>query len=115
MRHDFVVLYKKTSLENQQKRTNTTDSRPPTVFVCLVRFFSTKNPPGTGISACEKGCQWQRGLGVLAAMLVAKILPNVISFSAAIGACEKAIRGRHGDRLALVKTALRQLCAFRGC
>lgn len=92
-----VVLYQKKKFGEPTKKTNATDNRPPTVFVCLVSFFPTKTPPGAGISACEKGCQWQRGLGVLAAMLVAKILPNVISFSAAIGACETAIRGRHGQ------------------
>lgn len=92
-----VVLYQKKSLENQQKRqTQLTTVHQPFLFVWLV-FVPTKTPPGAGISACEKGCQWQRGLGVLAAMLVAKILPNVISFSAAIGACETAIRGRHGQ------------------
>ena len=90
------------------KKTNATDNRPPT-FGC----FFTK-APGASISACEKGCQWQRGLGLLAAMLAAKILPNVISFSAAIGACETAIRGRHGPPTALVKTACGS-CVLGGC
>ena len=34
--------------------------------------------------------QWQQALGLLAAMREAELLPNVITYSAAICACEKA-------------------------
>ncbi|CAK0809448.1 unnamed protein product [Prorocentrum cordatum] len=42
-----------------------------------------------GISACEKGEQWQRALALLSEMWEAKLEPNVISYSAGISACEK--------------------------
>ena len=42
-----------------------------------------------GISACEKGEQWQRALALLSEMWEAKLEPDVISYSAGISACEK--------------------------
>ena len=42
-----------------------------------------------GISACEKGGQWQRALALLSEIWEAKLEPNVISYSAGISACEK--------------------------
>ncbi len=41
------------------------------------------------ISACEKGEQWQKALGILAVMPEAGLVPNVITYNAAISACEK--------------------------
>ncbi|CAK0869134.1 unnamed protein product [Prorocentrum cordatum] len=42
-----------------------------------------------GISACEKGAQWQRALLVLSEMCEAELERNVISYNAGISACEK--------------------------
>ncbi|CAK0790322.1 unnamed protein product, partial [Prorocentrum cordatum] len=42
-----------------------------------------------GISACEKGGQWQPALALLSEMREAKLEPNVISYSAGTCACEK--------------------------
>ena len=41
-----------------------------------------------GISACEKGEQWQRALALLSEMREAKLEPNVITYSSWISACE---------------------------
>ena len=41
------------------------------------------------ISACEKGSQWEKALGLLQDMTCRGIKPDVISYSAAISACEK--------------------------
>ncbi|CAK0843472.1 unnamed protein product [Prorocentrum cordatum] len=41
-----------------------------------------------GISACEKGEQWQRALALVGEMWEAKLEPDVISYSAGISACE---------------------------
>ena len=38
---------------------------------------------------CEKGQEWQRALGLLSAMVRAKVEANTISYNAAISACEK--------------------------
>ena len=48
-----------------------------------------------GISACEKGEQWQRALALLSEMWEAQLEPYVISYSAGTSACER--------RLAVVK------------
>ncbi|CAK0887382.1 unnamed protein product [Prorocentrum cordatum] len=55
-----------------------------------------------GISACEKGGQWQaaltllsemrRALALLSEMWEAKLEPDVISYSAGISACKKSER-----------------------
>ncbi|CAK0852700.1 unnamed protein product [Prorocentrum cordatum] len=50
----------------------------PTSFSC-----------NAGISACEKGGQWQRGLALLSEMRGAKLEPSVISYNAGISACVK--------------------------
>ena len=42
-----------------------------------------------GISACEKGGQWQQALLLLSEMWLAKLKPDVISYSGGISACEK--------------------------
>ena len=42
-----------------------------------------------GISACEKGKQWQRALSLLSEMQDVKVEPNVLSYSAGISACDK--------------------------
>ncbi|CAK0858317.1 unnamed protein product [Prorocentrum cordatum] len=42
-----------------------------------------------GISACEKGEQWQWALALLSEMWEVKVEPNVVSYSAGISACEK--------------------------
>ena len=42
-----------------------------------------------GISACEKGGEWQMALYLLSQMPAAGVVPNEISFSAGISACEK--------------------------
>ncbi|CAK0875288.1 unnamed protein product [Prorocentrum cordatum] len=42
-----------------------------------------------GISACEKGEQWQRALALLSEMREAKLDPDVISYNVGISACEK--------------------------
>ena len=42
-----------------------------------------------GISACEKGEQWQRALALLSEVWEAKLEPDVISYNAGISACEK--------------------------
>ena len=40
-------------------------------------------------SACEKGQQWQRALGIWEDMRQAWLQPDVITFSALTSACEK--------------------------
>ncbi|CAK0846368.1 unnamed protein product [Prorocentrum cordatum] len=52
-----------------------------------------------GISACEKGGQWQRALALLSGVREAKLEPNVISYSAGISACAKG--GQWQSALAL--------------
>ncbi|CAK0875263.1 unnamed protein product [Prorocentrum cordatum] len=42
-----------------------------------------------GISACEKGRQWQRALSLLSDMWEAKLVPNAISRSAGILSCDR--------------------------
>ncbi|CAK0802709.1 unnamed protein product [Prorocentrum cordatum] len=41
-----------------------------------------------GISACERGKQWQRALALLSEMRESRLEPDVISYSAGIRACE---------------------------
>ncbi|CAK0885235.1 unnamed protein product [Prorocentrum cordatum] len=43
----------------------------------------------SGISACEKGEQWQWALAMMSEMWEAKLEPDVVSYSAAISACKK--------------------------
>ncbi|CAK0809442.1 unnamed protein product [Prorocentrum cordatum] len=52
-----------------------------------------------GISACEKGEQWQRALALLSEMWEAKLEPNVISYSAGISACAKCETGTRRHQL----------------
>ena len=42
-----------------------------------------------GISACEKGGEWQMALYLLSDKLISRVVPDVINFSAGISACEK--------------------------
>ncbi|CAK0843967.1 unnamed protein product [Prorocentrum cordatum] len=58
-----------------------------------------------GISACEKGEQWQRALALLGEVWEAKLEPNVISYNAGISACEKG--GQWQPALALL-TVMRE-------
>ncbi|CAK0834544.1 unnamed protein product, partial [Prorocentrum cordatum] len=53
------------------------------------RRASSGSGYNAGISACEKGEQWQRALALLSEMWEAKLEPDVISYSAGISACEK--------------------------
>ncbi|CAK0825001.1 unnamed protein product [Prorocentrum cordatum] len=49
-----------------------------------------------GISACEKGKQWQWALALLSEMWEAKLEPNaIISYIAATCACERCGQWRH--------------------
>ncbi|CAK0790326.1 unnamed protein product, partial [Prorocentrum cordatum] len=57
-----------------------------------------------GISACEKGGQWQPALALLSEMREAKLEPNVISYSAGTCACEKG--GQWQRALALLSEML---------
>ena len=41
------------------------------------------------MSACEKGSQWQLAMGLLSVMQTTKLEPDVISYNAAISACEE--------------------------
>ena len=58
------------------------------VFV-LVRFQVCYN---AAISACGKGRQWQRAVGLLDVMREKGIAPDLISFNSAIDACGKGGR-----------------------
>ncbi|CAK0832933.1 unnamed protein product [Prorocentrum cordatum] len=58
-----------------------------------------------GISACEKGEQWQRALALLSEMWEAKLEPDVISYSAGISACEK---GEQWQRALALLSEMRQ-------
>ena len=46
------------------------------------------------ISACEKGVQWQRALGLLEMMLRAELVPDTFSYGAVFTACEKGMQCR---------------------
>ncbi|CAK0904407.1 unnamed protein product [Prorocentrum cordatum] len=48
-----------------------------------------------GISACEKGKQWQPALALLSEMWEAKLEPDVISYNAAICTSERCSQWRH--------------------
>ncbi|CAK0905544.1 unnamed protein product, partial [Prorocentrum cordatum] len=52
--------------------------------------FGRRISYSAGISACEKGAQWQRALALLSEMGKARLEPHVISYSAGISACEKS-------------------------
>ena len=45
----------------------------------------------SAISACQKRFQWQQALKLLTEMKVQGLEPNVITYNAAIGACEKVL------------------------
>ncbi|CAK0851248.1 unnamed protein product [Prorocentrum cordatum] len=58
-----------------------------------------------GISACEKGEQWQPALALLSEMREAKVSPDVIyTYSAGISACEK------GKKWQLALGLLSEMC-----
>ena len=44
------------------------------------------------ISACEKGQQWERALGLLEEVMHELLTPNMVSWSAATSACEKGMQ-----------------------
>ncbi|CAK0863428.1 unnamed protein product [Prorocentrum cordatum] len=52
-----------------------------------------------GISACEKGKQWQPALALLSEMREAKLEPDVISYNAAICTSERCSQWRHAFSL----------------
>eukprot|EP00959_Pyramimonas_sp_CCMP1952_P136547 2857767-Pyramimonas_sp.AAC.1 len=55
-----------------------------------VRFRRAVHPRySAGISACEKGEQWQRALALLSGMCEMKLAADIISYSAAISACDQ--------------------------
>ncbi|CAK0852609.1 unnamed protein product, partial [Prorocentrum cordatum] len=61
-----------------------------------------------GISACEKGEQWQRALALLSEMKEVKLEPNDFSYSAGVTACEKG--GQWQQALSILRTVrLRKL------
>ncbi|CAK0795975.1 unnamed protein product [Prorocentrum cordatum] len=64
------------------------------------RWSPTSSLYSSGISACEKGEQWQRALALLGDIWGAKLVPNVFSYSAGISACEKG--GQWQSALALL-------------
>eukprot|EP00439_Symbiodinium_sp_Y106_P033200 s3764_g3.t6 len=53
-----------------------------------------------GISACEKGLQWQRAVGLFAELLQSAQLPDIMAFNAAINACKKEDRWCEATQLA---------------
>ncbi|CAK0894730.1 unnamed protein product [Prorocentrum cordatum] len=54
-----------------------------------------------GISACEKGEQWQRALALLREMRKAQLEPNTVSYNAGISACEKGLQWQRALALLL--------------
>ncbi|CAK0853785.1 unnamed protein product, partial [Prorocentrum cordatum] len=52
-----------------------------------------------GISACEKGVQWQRALSLLRDMREAKLMPNLIIQSAGVLACDRGGQGQQATWL----------------
>ncbi|CAE6909993.1 unnamed protein product [Symbiodinium sp. CCMP2592] len=52
-----------------------------------------------GISACEKGGQWQKALDLLAEMPESGVTPNIISYNAAISACAGCARWQRASAL----------------
>ncbi len=60
------------------------------------------------ISACEKGQQWQRALQLLEATQADGVELDVISYNAAISACEK----RQGGGLRMRTVICTGLCLF---
>lgn len=65
------------------------------------------------ISACEKNASWQMSLALLEEALNSQLQVTEVSFSAAIGACERAVSlGRienmitEGSRISSAKTSM---------
>ena len=50
------------------------------------------------ISACAKGVQWRQALCLLAVMQETDLVPNVITYSAAIGAVKRVLNGGRSQR-----------------
>ncbi|CAK0874690.1 unnamed protein product, partial [Prorocentrum cordatum] len=55
-----------------------------------------------GISACEKGEQWQRALALLSEMREAKLEPDVISYNVGISVCANG--GQWQEALSMLRT-----------
>ena len=49
-------------------------------------------------SACEKAQQWEQALGLLPEMRCSQLEPDAITYSAAISACEKALKGQQCEQ-----------------
>jgi pentatricopeptide repeat domain-containing protein 1 len=63
---------------------------------------------GGAISACGRGSQWQKALGLLDEVRQRKLAPNIIVYNAGINACEKGRQWRCASQL-LVEIAERCL------
>ncbi|CAK0890906.1 unnamed protein product [Prorocentrum cordatum] len=71
---------------------------------CARRGWSPTSPRSysAGISACEKGEQWQQALSLLSEMSERKVDLDVVSCSACVSACEKGGQWEHALRLLVV-------------